>query len=207
MFFKRKQREEKCAIRIDKTYDGVRRAPDFLVGTKSKILNTLVDTKKSPSEFAEMMAHEDTLPEAPEIRIEEGRLGYADEDMKILVIARIIYTFNTSNKIVGTRKFPIRWLLIFLIASFTIGSAFIFEGFSDNANLMAELATDCTVFTEEGKPKYVTVFGERFYYHKDGSPLVVEREVTPFEKDRIDRPLVHCNWRSSDNIVPPQIKW
>ena len=205
--------EPRTAIRIDKIYDDFRREPEFLIGKNSKTRSTLHDMKSNPTLFAEMVANEDKLPKAPDILINTTNLGFADEDMKIRVIARVVYTFSTDKSLTSVInqkrefRFPIRWLLIALISVFTIGSALAYQGFKENAAALVDLSTECVVFTENGKPKHTTVFGERFYYEKDGQPRVVQREVTPFEKDRIEKPFTYCKWRSDDNITPISLMW
>ena len=206
-FSKKKQ----CAIRVDKTYDGFKRTPDFIVGTTDKIDRTIREANKNSDAFADMQAHEDSLPTPPIFKIEQGSFGFADKKMDIPVVARFLFTFDTDErKTLGKHRsgFSLRgvgYLLAIIILVFTAGSMFVTESLRENAQALSEIATQCIVFTENGTVKYVSMFGERHYFNVDGTPPLLAREVTPHEQMRLDKPFTHCEWNSNDGVLPYQL--
>jgi hypothetical protein len=208
-FFTKKERQ---AIRIDKEYDSVNRIPEYIVGPPDKIAKTISDAKNNPVDFAQMMASEDGLPTPPNFNISLGNFGYADADMEIPIVARFSYIFDTDkSRLLRSRSRgfitfnKIGYLIAILILVVVAGSAVISSGVQQNAQALSEIATQCIVFTENGKVKYVSMFGERHYFNVDGTPPLLAREVTPHEQMRLNKPFEHCEWNSNDGVLPYQL--
>lgn len=199
---------KKAAVRIDRTYDNYCREPEYFQATEERVQEYIANIQADPDSFASMQAHDDGLPSPPHLTFTVGKLGFADPDMKIPVVARVQFTWKTGDfknrpvivhRSLGNKLF---WGVAFLIGTLIVLTMVVSSQIQQNVYNVQRMQLHCIIHTHNGEPVAIEVGGDKFRYGPNGIAEVVHRELSTNEQEYIRYPWTYCKWESDDNVIP-----
>jgi hypothetical protein len=183
----RRDKELVC-MRIIRIRDGIEMMPEFKVRTYADYLLIRKSIKESPHQFELNEQVEGRYNSPPEMEFEEGEFGLSPAEVlrgkEVPIIAQMTFRYKWKVRKQGSGHLGLVVSMILLVVAMALGLN-IYIGVRDAQ--IANAQATCRVYTEYGRPTFMTIDNSRYELDSNGDVILEQRPfVNPWHKQIVE---------------------